>query len=138
VAVEGSSRDLRQGETTGDGVDQLAAYRFGAHEGREAGFRVAVAANGLLETVAIEAAGQARKRGIALDSLRDFGVGQIEAELVRPLVERGGCDELGENLLVDPRQPRLVRCQRARHLATELLHALGVNPAELLGGDLRR
>src|SRR5207244_11461045 len=49
-----------------------------------------------------------------------------------------GCDELGENLLVDPKQPRLVRRQRARQLATELLHALGVNPAELLGGDLRR
>src|SRR4029078_2219253 len=46
--------------------------------------------------------------------------------------------KLADELLVEPQEPRLVRRDRAAKLATELLDAVVVDLAKLLGGDLGR
>ena len=85
----------------------------------------------------IELAVEALEVRVIGDRLRDIGVGQAEAHAARGLVEGRFGDHLLQHLPVEPELARLLGGQRPAELAADLLQPVGVEIAELLGGNLR-
>src|SRR4029077_17233427 len=95
-------------------------------------------ADDLFEARAVELTGWRFERGIVHDLARDLSVRHVEAKLACALVERSFGHELAGELLVKSQEPRLVRRDRAAKLAAQLLDAVVIDLAELLGGDFGR
>ena len=68
--------------------------------------------------------------------LDHIGVGHAEAELARPLVERGAGDHLAEDLLLEAERAGLIGRDRTAQLLAELLQPLVILLAELLDRNL--
>ena len=68
-------------------------------------------------------------------SARDLGVADVEPQRLRPLVDDGLGDHLGEQLPIEAERAGLIGQDRAAELAAELLQAVLVELAELLDAD---
>lgn len=103
--------------------------------GDEALLGVAGAAQELLELDAVELAGRVLERLVAGDALDDFGVGNREPHLARPLIERGLGHHLAEHPSIEADRLGLLGRDRPAGLAAELLHAVVVGLPERLDRD---
>ena len=97
---------------------------------------VTVLADRGLETRRIEIAAQSLEIGIVVDDAHGLGIRLTKAHPPRLLVEGGFRNGLLQHLAIKPERAGLFHGQRPADLAAELLELVGVDLAELFGGDL--